>query len=153
MIGFTRSIRSRIDDVRCLVDAIDKGRCGVSLADEPQSHVVIDLDETGSPLGPAQAKCDFLFFADPNLVAPIEIKDGAPGIAKATKQLQAGANAADGLAPRDLVIDFRPVLVSRELRRDKQFELRQASVRFRKREAKIRRVACGAPLTEALGSP
>ena len=153
MNDFAHAVRAKLDAPSCLVDGINKGSCGVSLVDVPHPRVVIDLDEAGSPLGRAQAKCDFLFFADPNLVAPIEIKDGAPGIAKATKQLQAGANAADGLAPRDLVIDFRPVLVSKELRRDKQFELRQASVRFRRREEKIRRVACGAPLTEALVSP
>ena len=134
MNGFTHALRAKLDTPACLVNGINKGSCCVSLVDLPHPHVVIDL-------------------ADPNLVAPIEIKDGAPNIAKATKQLQAGANAADGLTPRDLAIDFRPVLVSKELRRDKQFELRQASVRFRKREEKIRRVACGAPLTEALGSP
>ena len=153
MNGFTHALRAKLDTPACLVNGINKGSCCVSLVDLPHPHVVIDLDEAGSPLGKARTKCDFLFFADPNLVAPIEIKDGAPNIAKATKQLQAGANAADGLTPRDLAIDFRPVLVSKELRRDKQFELRQASVRFRKREEKIRRVACGAPLTEALGSP
>lgn len=153
MNGFAQAIRTRIDDPTCLVDAIKKGACGASLANAPHPHVIIDLDEAGSPLGQAQAKCDFLFLADPNLVAPLEIKDGAPGIAKATQQLQAGADAADTLVPRDLAIDFRPVLVSRELRRDKQFKSRQASVRFRKREERIRRVACGAPLTDALGSP
>ena len=153
MNGFAHRVRRRIDDPSCLVDVIKKGSCDASLADAPLPHVIIDLDATGSPLGPAQAKCDFLFFADSNLVAPIEIKDGAPAIKRVKKQLQAGADAADELAPRDLVIDFRPVLVSKELRRDNQFELRQASVRLRKREEKIRRVACGAPLTEAFGSP
>ena len=152
MNGFANAARAKLDDRACLVDGINKGNCGVSLVDVPDPHVVIDLDEAGSPLGKTRAKCDFLFFADPNLVAPIEIKDGAPSIAKATKQLQAGADAADELAPRDLAIDFRPVLVSKELRRDKQFELRQESVRFRKREEKIRRLACGEQLTEALGN-
>lgn len=157
MNGLAHDVRAKlkrscvIDDID--VDGIDKGDCGVSLADAPHPCVIVDLDAQGSPLGQAQAKCDFLFFADSNLVAPIEIKDGAPAIKKVKKQLQAGAEAADKLAPRDIAIDFRPVLVSKELRRDKQFELRQASVRFRKREEKIRRVACGARLTEALGSP
>ena len=73
-------------------------------------------------------KCDFLFFADPNVVMPIEIKDGAPNVARATRQLQAGAKAADRLAPRGLPINFRPALVCRPLRRQKGFELRQAVV-------------------------
>ncbi len=150
MIGFTHTIRSKIDDSRCLVDAVDKGSCGVSLADAPQSHVVIDLDETGSPLGPAQAKCDFLFFADPNVVVPIEIKDGAPDVARATGQLQAGADAADVLAPRDRDVNFRPVLVSRSLRRRKQMDLRAARVRFRKRDERVSHVVRGQALADAL---
>ena len=149
MNGLTHGVRSRIDDPTCLVDGIEMGGCGVSLSDAPYPNVVVNLDEPGSPLGPAQTKCDFLFFADPDLVAPIEIKNGAPGIAKATKQLQAGADAADRLAPRDLAIDFQPVLVSKSLRRQKQMELRQARVRFRNQPAKISRVACGDSLTAA----
>ena len=80
-------------------------------------------------MGGAQTKCDFLFFADPDLVVPIEIKDhGTPDIAKAIRQLQAGAKAAQGLTAADLAITFRPVLVSRNLRRHKQLELRGARV-------------------------
>ena len=80
---------------------------------------------------------------------PIEIKDGEPNVTRATRQLQAGADAADRLALRDLAITFRPVLVSKSLRRQKQVELRRAVVRFRKRPERVRRVACGHPLTEA----
>lgn len=111
-----------------------------------------DLDQTGAPLGKAQIKCDYLLFADPDLVIAIEIKSGDPNIAQARKQLQAGAKAADRLAPRDLQVTFQPVLASNSLRRDKQFELRQATVEFRKRPEKVRRVACGAPLTDALAN-
>lgn len=152
MNGLAHRVRAEIDDARCLTDDIEKGRCGVSLADAPHPHVVIDLDETGSPLGPTQIKCDFLFFADPDLTVPIEIKGGAPNVAQAARQLRAGANAAHRLAPRDFAIDFRPVLVSKSLRRQKQMELRQERVQFRGRQEKIRRVPCGAPLTEALRS-
>ena len=104
-------------------------------------------------MGPARVKCDFLFFSNPNLVVPIEIKDGTPNVTRATRQLQAGAGAADTLAPRDLAITFRPVLVSRPLRRQKRFELRRAVVLFRGHTETVRHVACGDPLTEALGSP
>ena len=152
MSGFADAVRAGIDDLSCLVDGIDKGSCGVSLADAPHPRVIIDLDEAGSPLGPAQAKCDYLFFGDPDLVMPIEVKDhGAPDIAKATRQLQAGADAAGKLAPRDVAVRFRPVLVSRDMRRDKQNELRRAQVRFRKRPEIVRQVICGDSLTEALG--
>ena len=84
MNGLARAVRSSLNDPSCLVDAVEKGKCDASLVDAPLPHVIIDLDATGSPLGSAQAKCDFLFFADPNVIAPIEIKDGAPGIATAT---------------------------------------------------------------------
>lgn len=153
MNGFAHAVRSRIEDLSCLVDAIKKGGCHASLEDAPDPRVIVDLDAQGSPLGPAQAKCDFLFFADPNnLVAPIEVKDGEPNINRARGQLQAGAGAADKLAPSDLDIDFRPVLVSRPLRRQKRFELRRAVVLFRGRQETVRHVECGNPLTEALGA-
>ena len=152
MNGFTHDVGSRIEDPACLVDVIGKGSCGVSLDDAPQPHLVVDLDRTGSPLGGAQSKCDYLLFADPSLVMPIEIKDGAPNVAKVERQLQAGARAADGLAPRGVAILCRPVLVSKALRRQKQVDLRKALVRFRGREERVRRVACGDPLTDVLGS-
>ncbi len=154
MNGFADAVRAGIDALSCVVDGINKGGCGVSLADAPHPRVIIDLDETGSPLGPAQTKCDFLFFGEPDLVMPIEIKEhGAPNIAKVTKQLQAGADAADDkLPPRHPAVRFRPVLVSRNMRRNKQFELRRASVRFRKHPEIVRQLICGDPLTGALGN-
>ena len=155
MNGFADGVRRRVDNPSCLVDAIDKGRCGASLADAPHPRVIIDLDETGSPLGPARTKCDFLFFGDPDLVMPIEVKDhGSPDIVKVTRQLQAGADVADAdeLVPRDVAIRFRPVLVSRDLRRDKQNELRRVRVRFRNRPAIVRQLICGDPLNAVLGS-
>ena len=153
MNGFVDAIRGEIDP-SCLVDDIERPNCGVSLTDAPHPHVIVDLDKTGSPAGPASKKCDFLFFGDPGLVMPIEVKDhGAPDIAQATEQLQAGADAAGKLTPRGLAVRFRPVLVSRPLRRDKQNQLRGVQVRFGKQRPEIvRQVICGDPLTEALRS-
>ena len=82
----------------------------------------------------------------------IEIKDGAPNVTGATTQLQAGARVADALAPRGLKTSFRPVLVSRPLRRQKRFELRRAVVLFRGHQETVRHVECGNPLTEVLGA-
>ena len=95
MNGFAQAVRTRLKDASCLVNTIEKGGCDASLEDAPHPRVIIDLDATGSPLGPTQAKCDFLFFSDPNLVVPIEIKDGDPRIVRATRQLQAGAKDSD----------------------------------------------------------
>ena len=156
MNGFADSVRSELAS-SCLVDGvgiIDKGNCSAALVDAPHPRVIVDLDKTGAPLGGARTKCDFLLFADPNFVTPIEIKDhGSPDIAKVTKQLQAGADAAGELVPRGSAARFRPVLVCREMRRDKQNELRRATVRFRKQRPEIvRQVICGNPLTGALGN-
>ena len=152
MSGVVHGILQRFADQGCLVDAIGTKECKVSLADAPASRAVVDLDADGSPLGRTRVKCDYLFFEDPNLAAAIEIKDGEPNVKHATEQLQKGAKAVDDLTPRDREIVFRPVLVSKSLRRKKQMDLRQAVVRFRRRPEKIRRIACGGSLTEAFGS-
>ena len=154
MIGFADAVRAKLPP-SCLVDgtaAIDKGRCGASLAGAPARRVIVDLDETGSPLGPAKGKCDFLFFADPGLVAPIEVKDSEPNVTKVINQLKAGAKAAEELAPRGVSVTFRPVLVSKSLRTHKRNELRGAAARFRKQRERVRRLACGDLLTEAIES-
>lgn len=151
MSGFAHEVLRQIDR-HCLVDGIDKGGCRVGLPDAPPARAVVNLDADGSPLGPARVRCDYLFFADPNLVAPIEIKNSEPNVVHVARQLQAGADAADRLLPRGREIVCRPVLVSKSLRRKKQNELRQAVVRFRKRKEKVRRIACGDPLTAAFGT-
>ena len=152
MSGVARGVLQRFADQGCLVDAIGTKECKVSLADAPASRAVVDLDADGSPLGRTRVKCDYLFFADPNLVAPIEIKNSEPDVKRAARQLQAGAKAADDLIPGDRELVCRPVLVSKSLRRAKQMELRQAVVRFRGRPERVRRIACGASLTEAFRS-
>ena len=149
MNGFAGPVFRQFADQGCLVDGIDKGGCRVSLTDAPPSRAVVDLDAAGSPLGPTSVKCDYLFFADPNLFAPIEIKNSEPDVKRAARQLQAGAKAADDLIPGGCEVVFRPVLVSKSLRRKKQLDLRQAVVRFRGRPERIRRIACGGSLTEA----
>lgn len=151
MNGFADAVRSRLAP-SCLVDGIDKGKCGASLTEAPHPRVIVDLDETGSPLGPTNVKCDFLFFADPGWVAPIEVKDSQPNVSKVIKQLQAGAKAAEELVPSGVAVTFRPVLVSKNLRTHKRNELRGAAVRFRKHRERVQRVACGDSLTEALGT-
>ncbi|MCY4372482.1 MAG: hypothetical protein OXC31_01840 [Spirochaetaceae bacterium] len=154
MNGFADAVRSRLAP-SCLVDdadSIDKGKCGASLAEAPHPRVIVDLDETGSPLSPTNVKCDFLFFADPGLIVPIEVKDSEPNVTKATKQLQAGAKAAEELAPSGVAVTFRAVLVSKSLRTHKRNELRGAAVKFRNQRERVRRLACGDSLTEAIGS-
>lgn len=62
------------------------------------------------------------------------------------------AKAAEELAPRGVSVTFGPVLVSKSLRTHKRNELRGAAVRFRKQRERVRRLACGDLLTEAIES-
>ena len=53
MIGFADAVRAKLAP-SCVVDgtaAIDKGKCGASLAGARAPRVIVDLDATGSPLG------------------------------------------------------------------------------------------------------
>ena len=152
MSGVARGVLQRFADRDCLVDGIDEGGCSVSLADAPPSRAVVNLNKDGSPLGRTRVKCDYLFFADPNLVAPIEIKAGEPNVKHAAGQLRAGAKAVDALTPRGRELVCRPVLVSKSLRRQHQIDLRGEVVHFRGRPERIRRIACGGSLTEAFES-
>ncbi len=152
-MSLAEAVRARISDHACLVDDIRKGGCDATLAGAPQPRVIIDLDESGAPLGGATGKCDYLFFGDPDLVAAIEIKDhAAPNLARAIRQIQAGADAANTLTRPGVTVRFRPVLLSKAMRRDTQNALRKKRVRFGRREERVRHLICGTPLVEALGS-
>ena len=137
MSGFAYEVLRQIDR-RCLADGIDKGGCRVLQPDAPPARAVVDLDADGSPLGPPRVRCDYLFFADPNLVAQIEIKNSEPNVVRVARQLQAGADAADRLLPRGREIVCRPVLVSKSLRRKKQKRTETGSGAVSRTQGKVR---------------
>ena len=151
MNGIVGTVRPQLDE-RCLVEEICKGKCGVSLLGTNESRVVVDLDKSGAPIGNATRKCDYLFFADPNLAVPLELKDsGTPNVKTVTDQLQAGATKIQELVPGGLNVKFRPVLVSRSpRRRDTTYQLRKAVVEFRNCHERVRLVECGGALTDAI---
>ena len=50
---------------RCLVSGgLNKKGCKVLLRGTPRSYAVVDFDKPGSPLGPEDSRCDYLYVAD-----------------------------------------------------------------------------------------
>ena len=63
MSGLVQRVRARVDD-RCIATRIRKQGCSVSLDGAPAPRVIVDFDKLGSPLGPSDQRCDYLFVAD-----------------------------------------------------------------------------------------
>ncbi len=77
--------------------------------------MIVDLDTPGSPLGPSDERCDYLFVANAadlaGWVAPLELKRGKFDAGQIADQLQAGAGAAERLVPPNFAVEFRPIAV------------------------------------------
>ncbi len=144
-------------DPSCFVKTCKRGRCAVGLAGAPRPRAILDLDSEGSPLGPAQARCDYLFVADgetggPGWFAPIEITAGrSKSAVRIRDQLQAGADVVAHLLPGNLQLKFVPVLTGK-LKRHEQSLLRKdaCKVAFRGQRRLVRRIDCGGRLAGAL---
>ena len=98
MSGLAARIRANVDG-RCIATRIRKDGCSVSLNGVPSDRLIVDLDKPGSPLGQADARCDYLFVAEDGAgagwVAPMELTRGRCVASKFVRQLRAGASAAD----------------------------------------------------------
>ena len=158
MTGTIAAVRAQLSK-GCVVRRCQKNGCAVSLAEMPQPRLVVDLDKPGSPLGPAQTRCDYLFLAESSCselwLAPIELKKGTVDAGKAIEQLQAGAQAAEGIIPplgAGIDVRFRPVLASgggmHKAERDK-LKTEANRVTFRGYSEAIRRIRCDAPLIDS----
>jgi len=135
----------------CMVNKLERPECILSLRDISKPYTFIDLDLSGSPLGPNDIRCDFLVFID-NVegipcVAPLEFKSTWRG--KIVKQLQAGAKEIENHVPPELECSFRAVGVLGNFPRNKRREIRQR-VSFRNQDQPIRIIYCGDPLIEAI---
>ena len=99
---------------RCHTSDCGRDGCDVQMDGVPDPHVVVDLD--CEPLGLLdQKRCDLLFVGeddDEAWVAPIELKSGRFTGYQVVKQLQGGADAADGWLPDGSAFRFVPVLDS-----------------------------------------
>lgn len=157
MTGLVEDIRAKLAP-ECLVGGrLKRMGCAVSLKNAPKTRAIVDFDKPGSPLGPDESRCDYLFIAEgdggPGWVAPLEVKRGSLETAEVLRQLRAGASAAETLVPRGAPIAFRPVAVSGSTPKAQRDRLKSqgAKIRFHDHEEAVRLLSCGDPLMKALG--
>ena len=154
MTGTVASIQAQLNS-NCIVARCRKGGFSVSLAGVPPSRLIIDLDKPGAPLGPADARCDYLFLAEPSCrtlwVAPVELKKGAVDASKAIGQLRAGARLAERLVSAHIATGarFRPVLAAGGgTHKAERNKMRANRVKFHGYSEPVRRIKCGTPLID-----
>ena len=157
MTGLVKTVRSKVDP-RCLVNCkMGKDGCKISMAGAPNDNLIVDFDKLGSPFGPNETRCDYLFIADgkknnPGWVVPLELKRGGLKAGEVVKQLRAGACAAERLVTRNEVVIFRPVAASGSRHKAVISKLKKRCnyIRFHGHAEPIRLIPCGAPLTNVL---
>ena len=134
--------------------ALRKQGCTVRLRDAPTPRVVIDLDRPGSPLGGQNTRCDYLFIAEPagdaGWLVPLELKRGGFRATEVVNQLQAGADAADGLLPQGAAVRFRPIVASGATHKAQRDKLKTRRVRYRGTVEAVRHMECGGRLMDRL---
>ncbi len=145
----------------CCVKRCRKEKCTVDLKQAPSPFVLIDLDCDCLDIEEGSSRCDFLFVSQedksmPGLVGVLELK-GRPKASIVASQLQAGAQFAEKVLPKDVELQFRPVLFfGGSLRGAERDHIRKTSIRFRHPKKgsvlKTRVILknCGSPLKDAL---
>ena len=157
MTGLVQGVRAKLAPECFVGGKMKREGCAVSLKNAPKTRAIVDFDKPGSPLGPDESRCDYLFVAEgdggPGWVAPLEVKKGSLEAAEVLRQLRAGASAAEKLVPRGAPIAFRPIAVSGSTPKAERNRLkdRSAKIRFHNREEAVRLLSCGEPLMKALG--
>lgn len=153
MTSLVEKFQTKLDG-GCLVEKIKKGRCGVSLANIPQNRLVVDLDKEESPLDINQKRCDYLVIAEnchnQGWVVPLEIKGGDPKLSHVCEQLQAVAVWTEAQVTSDMKFSFIPTVASGKLTKFAKSNLKSATVKFRGKDEKVRRIRCGGGLAEVL---
>ncbi len=146
------AVTARVD-ARALTSRCRKGNISVSVDGVPPAHAIVDLD---SPiLGLAdQTRCDDLFVADmvdTAWVAPIELKSRTFRIGKVARQLQGGAELANGWLPEKVSVRFRPVFVhgGRAFGKHRRLALDERPVEFRGLRVRVKDLIDGDRLTDA----
>ncbi len=152
MTGLVDAVREKVSP-KCLSRKCSRPGCSVPLKDAPNPRLIIDFDKPDSPLGERDTSCDFLFIAEGDdesaWVAPLELKSGGIDASEVIKQLQAGARAAEKLVCRNLPVNFRPIVASGNLPKAERTAIKR-TIRFHRDSMPVRRIRCGAPLTQAL---
>ena len=151
-----QEVRDAVSDA-CITRRCREQGCFLSLSGTSQHAFVVDMNHDESPVDRNQTHCDFLFVGslsgqDEEWVVPIELKRGEISAGEARDQLQAGADAADRLVPRDLDLSFLPLAVSGSMARAERDQLRKSSyrIRFRRQMVLAERTRCGSDLADIL---
>ena len=117
------------------------------------------MDHAQVPVSQYETRCDFLFVgpvsdSGQEWMASIEMKSGGIRVSEVTRQLQAGADIANRLAPQGQRIPFQPIVVSGRIHKDDRKDLRINSnkIVFRGKRAVIRRIRCGDNLAAAFAT-
>lgn len=105
-------------DARCREKRCAKEGCRLKLPSTKRiqgeariAQLLIDLDCRHLDIRDDETICDFLYVADDNIVAVIELKTGDSKIADVQRQLQAGAKFVEQLiGSLKTQVRFRPVL-------------------------------------------
>ena len=154
MTSVLAGIDAKVDS-GCLTKAMNKQGCEVGYEGAPESWLVIDMDHRNAPVERAR-KCDYLLLAEESsprrlLVVPMELKSTGLNPASVQSQLQAGAQAAEGIVAGISSIRFVPVAVhGRKMRRRTFRELLAKRIQFRSGVYQIKTMNCGDQLTWAL---
>ena len=117
-------------------------------------YLLVDMDCRDLRL--KGSKCDYLWVGvchDRDWVVPIELQAKVATAQKATKQLQGGANFADGCLPHDARVEFQPIAFYRgRMRRDQRqdFYKKASRIEFRQRNYEIDLCKCGDSLEHCL---
>ena len=137
----------------CLAQRCRKEGCSVVMKGVPNDHVVVDFDCKALSAGTGK-RCDYLLLAQQGTttwVAPIELKSGAFGPESVAKQLQGGADMADGWLPTMRRFRFVPVVAhGRGIPKERRKLLPKATVTFRTQTRRPQLIKCGAPLAPLL---
>ena len=155
MTVFLDRVRSKLN-CKCLVKrGLNKNGCKISMANAPSLRLVVDFDKPGSPLPSNSTRCDYLVIAEDargsGLIMPLELKRGSLDAGQVIKQLQAGAQAAEGLVPIGGSVSFLPVVASGSIKKHERIRLRKrGTIRFREHYKPVRRISCGARLVDAI---
>ena len=152
----THEVRDAVPDA-CITRSCREQGCSLSLNGTSRQAFAIDMNHDDAPINRNQTHCDFLFVGSlagesEEWVVPIELKRGEIGASEARDQLQAGADAADRLVPRDLELTFLPLAVSGSMARAERDQLRKSShrIRFRRQMVLVERTRCGSDLADVL---
>ena len=143
---------------KCRAKQCRGAKCSLELNNLPKPYVLIDMDckELEHPAG---SRCDFIFVSDEDVinkkdawVVPIELKSGRLNPGQVIPQLRAGACFADTIMPKDIKVQFVPIVASGNMsyRPSELEEFRKYPVKFRQIRAYIKLAECGENLSDQL---